>query len=55
MPTLVIHSIHVYKYDIKCLNNLMVLSIYQEEVDNLDKYIVNKFIKKVGGESNTGI
>ena len=33
------------KYDIKCVNNLMILSIYTEEVDNLDmKYIVNNFI-----------
>ena len=28
------------------VNNLMILSIYKEEVDNLDmKYIVNNFIK----------
>ena len=34
------------KYDIKCVNNLMILSIYKEEEDNLDmKYIVNNFIK----------
>ena len=30
------------------LNNLMILSIYKEEVDNLDmKCIVNDFIKNV--------
>ena len=45
-PTLVIRSINFNKYYIKCLNNLMILSIYKEEVDNLDmKYIVNNFIK----------
>ena len=34
------------KYDIKCVNNLIILSIYKEEVDNLDmNYIVNNFIK----------
>ena len=44
--SLIIHSINLNKYDIKCLNNLMILSIYKEEVDNLDmKYIVNNFIK----------
>ena len=44
--TLVIRSINLNKYDIKCLNNLMILSIYREEVDDLDmKYIVNNFIK----------
>ena len=44
--TLVIRSINVNKYNIKCVNNLMILSIYKEEVDNLDmKYIVNNFIK----------
>ena len=44
--TLVIRSINLNNYDIKCLNNLMILSIYKEEVDNLDmKYIVNYFIK----------
>ena len=44
--TLVIRSINFNKYDIKCLNNLIILSIYKEKVNNLDmKYIVNKFIK----------
>ena len=44
--TLVIRSINLNKYDIKCLNNLMILSIYKEEVDKLDmKYIVNNLIK----------
>ena len=44
--TLVIRCINLIKYDIKCLNNLIILSIYKEEVDNLDmKYIVNNFIK----------
>ena len=45
--TLVIRSINLNKqYDIKCMNNLMMLSIYKEEVHNLDiKYIVNNFIK----------
>ena len=34
------------KYDIKCVNNLIIFSIYKEEVDNLDmKYILNNFIK----------
>ena len=43
---LVIHSKNLNKYDIKSLNNLIILSIYKEEVDNLDiKYIVNNFIK----------
>ena len=43
---MVIRSINLNKYDIKCLNNLMILSIYNEDVDNLDmKYIVNNFIK----------
>ena len=44
---LVIHSINLNKkYDIKCLNNLMMLSICKEEVDNLDmKYIINILIK----------
>ena len=46
MLTLVIRNINLNKYDIKCLNNLMILSIYKEEVDDLDmKYIVNNFIK----------
>ena len=37
------------KYDIKCVNNLMILSIYKEEVDNLDmKYIVNNFLNNGG-------
>ena len=45
-PTLVIRNINLNKYDIKCLNNLMILSIYKEEVDNLDiKSIVNNIIK----------
>ena len=40
--TLVICSININEYDIKCLKNLMILSIYKEEVDNLDmKYIVS--------------
>ena len=44
--TLVIRSINVNTYDIKCVNNLMIISIYKEEVDNLEmKYIVNNFIK----------
>ena len=35
--TLVIRSINlIIKYDIKCLNNLMMLSICKEKVDNLD-------------------
>ena len=34
------------KYDIKCLNNLMMLSICKDEADNLDmKYIINNLIK----------
>ena len=42
-PTLVVRSININKYDIKCLNNLMILSIYKAEVDNLDmKYIASK-------------
>ena len=46
MLTLVIRSINVNKYDIKCVNNLMILSIYKEEVDNFDmKYIFKKIIK----------
>ena len=46
MLTLVIRSINVNKYDIKCVNNLMILSIYKEQVDNFDmKYIVNNLIK----------
>ena len=48
MPNLVIHSINLNKkyYDIKCLNNLMILSICNEEVDNLDiQYIINNLIK----------
>ena len=45
-PTLVIRSINLTKYYMKRLNSLMILSIYKEEVDNLDmKYIVNNFIK----------
>ena len=45
-PTLVIRSIYLNKYDIKCLNNLIILSIYKDEVDNFDiKYIVNNFVK----------
>ena len=45
--TLVICSININKYDINCVvNNLMILPIYNEEVDNLDiKYIVNNIIK----------
>ena len=36
------------KYDIKCLNNLIMLSICKVEVDNLDmKYIINNLIKNV--------
>ena len=43
---LVIRSIKHNKYDIKCFNNLMILSISNEEVDDLDmKSIVNNFIK----------
>ena len=38
----------IKKYDIKCLNNFMMLSICKEEVDNLDmKYIINNLIKNV--------
>ena len=45
-PTLVIRSINLNKYDIKSFNNIMILSIYKEEVDNLDmKYIINNFVK----------
>ena len=46
-PILVIRGINLNKnYDIKCLNNLMMLSICKEEVDNLDmKYIINYLIK----------
>ena len=41
----VIHSIQLNKYHIKCLNNLIILSIYKKQVDNLYmKYIVNNFI-----------
>ena len=41
-PTLLIRSLNLNKYDIKCFNNLMILSIYKEKVDNLDmKYMVN--------------
>ena len=36
--TLVIHSIYISKYDRKSLNNLMILSIYEEEVHNLEIY-----------------
>ena len=45
-PTLLIRSINLNKkYDIKCLNSLMMLSICKEEVDNLDmKYIINNLI-----------
>ena len=41
-----LHNLNKIKYDIKCLNNLMMLSICKEEVDkNLDmKYIMNKLI-----------
>ena len=50
-PTLVIRSINLNKYYIKFLNNLMILSIYKEEVDNLDmKSIVNNIIKN--GDDN---
>ena len=36
------------KYDIKCLNNLIMLSICKVEVDNLDmKYIINNLIKNI--------
>ena len=46
MLTLVVRSINLNKYDIECLNNLIILIIYMEEADNLDiKYIVNNFIK----------
>ena len=46
MLNLVIRSINVNKYDIKCVNNLLILSIYKEEVDNIDiKYIINNVIK----------
>ena len=49
--TLVIRSINMIKYYIKCVNNLMILSINKEEVDNLDmKYIVNNFIKNINGD-----
>ena len=45
-PNLVIRNINLNKYDIKCLNILIILSIYKKEVDNLDiKYIVNNLIK----------
>ena len=38
----------IKKYYIKCLNNIMMLSICKEEVDNLDmKYIINNLIKNV--------
>ena len=65
--TLVIRSgsIDLNKYDIKCLNNLMIVSIYKEEVNNLDiKYIVSNIIKNGDvklknvprwGKSKTGI
>ena len=46
-PNLVIHIINLNnkKYDIECLNSLMVLSICKEEVDNLDiQYIINHLI-----------
>ena len=48
-PTLVIRRINLNtNYDIKCLNNLLMLSICKEEVDNLDmKYIINNLIKSV--------
>ena len=48
-PTLVIRRINLNKnYDIKCLSNLLMLSICKEEVDNLDmKYIINNLIKSV--------
>ena len=41
MHTLVIRSINLNKYDIKCLNNLMILSIYKEEVEHLFFKIAN--------------
>ena len=42
---LVIHSMNINKYYIKCLNSL-ILSIYKVEVDNLYiKSVVNNFIK----------
>ena len=45
-PTLVIRSTNLNTYDFKRLNSLMILSIYKEEVDNLDmKSIVKNFIK----------
>ena len=45
-PTLVIRSINLNTYDFKRLNSLIILSIYNEEVDNLDmKSIVNNLIK----------
>ena len=63
--TLVIRSINLNKYDIKCLKNIMILSIYKEKVYNLDmKYIVKNFIKNgdvklenvsMWGESKTDI
>ena len=46
MLTLVIRSINLNKYDVICLNNVFILSIYKEDGDNLNmKYIVNNFIK----------
>ena len=49
--TLVICSINLNKYDIKCLSNLMILSIYKEEVYNIDmKSIVNNYTKNGDGK-----
>ena len=46
MPILVMCSINLIKYDIKHLKSLTILSMYKEEVENLDiKSIVNNFIK----------
>ena len=46
MPTQVIRSINFNTYDFKRLNNFIIVSIFREEVDNLDmKSIVNNFIK----------
>ena len=45
-PTLVIRSINL----LKCLNNLMMLSICKEELVNLDmKYIINHLINDDDG------
>ena len=53
-PILDIRRINLNKkYDIKCLNNLMMLSICKVEVDHLDmKYIINNLVKN--GEVNEG-